>query len=176
MKKLLLHVCCAPCSTHVIEVLKQEYEVSLFFYNPNVEPINEYSLRLEEAERYAQELDLPLIVGDYDNVEWHSAVKGHEGDAEGGERCSICFRYRLEKTAQTAKEKGFELFTTTLTVSPYKNAELINQLGKESAEKHGVGFLGEDFKKDNGYMHSIELSKKHGLYRQSYCGCLFSKR
>ena len=134
MKKLLLHVCCAPCSTHAIDVLKERNDITLFFYNPNIEPINEYGLRLEEAERYAKELNLPLIAGDYDSIEWHNAVKGHENDAEGGERCSICFRYRLERTAQLAKEKGFELFATTLTVSPYKNAEIINKIGKELAE------------------------------------------
>ncbi|MBR9691477.1 epoxyqueuosine reductase QueH [Candidatus Woesearchaeota archaeon] len=173
MKKLLLHVCCAPCSTHVIEKLKENYEITLFFYNPNVEPINEYEQRLIEAERYAEALELPIIVGDYDSIEWHNAVQGHEQDKEGGERCSICFRYRLEKTAMLAKEKQFDLFTTTLTVSPYKNAEIINKIGKEIDPER---FLEQDFKKDNGYMHSIELSKQHNLYRQNYCGCLFSKK
>jgi hypothetical protein len=176
MKKLLLHVCCGPCSTHVIEILKQNYDLTLFFYNPNIEPLNEYSLRLEAAEKFAAELGIPIIVGDYDSIEWHSAVKGHEQDEEGGERCSICFRYRLEKTAQLAKEKGFKLFTTTLTVSLYKNANLINQIGRELEEKYNVLFLESDFKKDNGYMHSIELSRKHNLYRQKYCGCLYSKK
>ena len=176
MKRLLLHVCCAPCSTHVINVLKENYDLTLFFYNPNVEPLNEYSLRLEAAEEFAKEMDIPIIVGDYDSIEWHNAVKGHENDPEGGERCSICFRYRLEKTALTAKEKGFDLFTTTLTVSPYKNAELVNQIGKDLAEKHDVEFLESDFKKDGGYMNSVQLSKEHGLYRQHYCGCLCSKK
>ena len=175
-QKLLLHVCCAPCSTHVINVLKGKYDLTLFFYNPNVEPLNEYSLRLEAAEKFAEEMDIPIIVGDYDSIEWHNAVKGHEQDKEGGERCSICFKYRLEKTAELAKEKGFDLFTTTLTVSPYKNAELINQIGKESGEKYSVNFLESDFKKENGYRHSIQLSKENGLYRQNYCGCLFSKK
>ena len=124
--------------------------------------------------KFAEELKIPLIVGDYDSIEWHNKVQGHENDKEGGERCGIFFRYRLEKTAQLAKEKGFDLFTTTLTVSPYKNAELINQIGKELGEKFGVSFLESDFKK--GYMHSIELSKEHGLYRQHYCGCLYSKK
>jgi len=176
MKKLLLHVCCAPCSTHVINVLKQNYDLTLFFYNPNVEPLNEYSLRLEAAEKFAEEIDIPMIVGDYDAIEWNNAIKGHENDEEGGERCSICFRFRLEKTAQTAKEKGFDLFTTTLTVSPYKNAPVINQIGKELSEKYNIEFLESDFKKEDGYAHSIKLSKEHGLYRQDYCGCLFSKK
>jgi len=174
MPKLLLHVCCAPCSTHVIELLKEEYDLTLFFYNPNVEPINEYEMRLKEAERYAKELHLPLEVGDYDNIEWHNAVNGHEQDKEGEERCSICFRYRLEKTAQLAKENKFDMFATTLTVSPFKNTEIINKIGKELAGN--INFLESDFKQDKGYMHSIELSKKYCLYRQNYCGCLYSKR
>ncbi|MBW2966058.1 epoxyqueuosine reductase QueH [Candidatus Woesearchaeota archaeon] len=180
MKRLLLHVCCAPCSTSVIEKLKENYDVTLFFYNPNVEPINEYEKRLNEAERYAEAMDIPIIIGDYDIIDWQSAVRGHENDPEGGERCAICFRFRLQKTAQVAKEgthqtkegdssPSFDLFTTTLTVSPYKNAEIINQIGKEFDN-----FLEQDFKKD--YMHSIELSKKYNLYRQNYCGCLFSKK
>ena len=175
MRKLLLHVCCGPCSTHVIETLREKYDLTLFFYNPNVEPVNEYEQRLETAEKYAKELGLPLIVGDYDNIEWHNAVQGHEQDEEGGERCSICFRYRLEKTAELAKEKDFDLFITTLSVSPYKNAEVINIIGLELAKKYGIEFLESDFKKHGGYMHSVELSKKHNLYRQHYCGCLFSK-
>ena len=176
MKKLLLHVCCAPCSTHVIEVLRQNYDLTLFFYNPNVEPLNEYEQRLITAEEFAKKLNLPMIVGDYDSIEWHNAVKGHEHDEEGGERCEICFRYRLEKTAQLAKEKGFSIFTTTLTVSPFKNPEIINKIGKELAEKYKIEFLEADFKKDNGYMHSIQLSKEHNLFRQHYCGCLYSKK
>lgn len=165
--KLLLHVCCAPCSTHVIEELKKDYDITLFFYNPNVEPIEEYNKRLKNAEKLAKELDLPLIVGDYDNKEWHDAIKGHEQDKEGGERCNLCFKFRLEKTAELAEE----LFTTTLTVSPYKNHEIINKIGKNISEN----FLESNFKKEDGYKHSIELSKKHNLYRQHYCGCLFSK-
>ena len=176
MKKLLLHVCCAPCSTHVIETLKQDYDITMFFYNPNIEPMAEYGERLKTAEDFAQKLNLPLVVGDYDNIEWHSAVKGYEKDKEGGERCSICFKFRLEKTAQLARDNKFDLFTTTLTVSPYKNAEIINRIGKELENKYGVRLLESDFKSKGGYMHSIELSKKHNLYRQHYCGCLYSKR
>jgi len=168
--KLLLHVCCAPCSTHVIKELKKEYEITLFFYNPCIEPINEYELRLQAAEKLAKELNLPIIIGDYDNIEFHNIVKGHENDEEGGERCSICFRQRLKKTAEKTDELNFDLFTTTLTVSPYKNAEIINQIGKSISPK----FLETDFKK--GYHNSIELSKKHDLYRQNYCGCLYSKQ
>lgn len=173
--KLLLHVCCAPCSTHAIEKLQEQYDLTLFFYNPNVEPINEYEKRLQETERFAEALGLPLIVGDYDNIDWHSAVQGLEQEKEGGERCSVCFRFRLRKTAQLAKEKGFDIFTTTLTVSPYKNAEMISKIGKEISQALEIEFLESDFKKDNGYIHSVELSKQYNLYRQTYCGCLFSK-
>ncbi|MBD3355368.1 hypothetical protein GF361_05275 [Candidatus Woesearchaeota archaeon] len=171
--KLLLHTCCAPCSTHVIEELKKEYDITLFFYNPNVEPIQEYEKRLVEAERLAKELNIPIIVGDYDNIKWHNAVKDYESEPEGGKRCEICFRFNLQKTAKLAKEKNFDFFTTTLTVSPYKNNEVINRIGKDIDEER---FLEKDFKKQNGYMHSIELSKKHNLYRQNYCGCLYSKK
>ena len=176
MKKLLLHVCCAPCSTHVIEELKKEYKITLFFYNPNIEPVEEYQKRLEAAESLAKYLDIEIIAWDYDNIEWHNAVKGHENDQEGGERCNICFRFRLEKTAEFAKENNFDLFAATLTVSPYKNAEEINKIGKELANKYDIEFLESDFKKQDGYFKSIELSKKHNLYRQNYCGCLYSKK
>ena len=176
MKRLLLHVCCAPCSTHVIDVLSKEYDLTIFFYNPNVEPINEYEQRLIAAEKYAEEKNIPIIIGDYDNIEWRSAVKGRGGDAEGGERCRICFRYRLEKTAELAKEENFDLFAATLSVSPYKNAGLINQIGKELGKKYDIRFLESDFKKQNGYLNSIQLSRRHNLYRQHYCGCLFSKK
>lgn len=176
MKKMLLHVCCAPCSTHVIEMLKKDYNITLFFYNPNVEPIAEYELRLTELEKYAKMQKLPVIVGEYDNIEWHAEIAGHENDTEGGERCDICFRFRLEKTAQTAEENGFDIFATTLTVSPFKNAELINKIGKELEKKYGIEFLEYDFKKNKGYMQSVEISRKYGLYRQKYCGCFYSKR
>ena len=164
----------SPCSTHVIEELKKEYDLTLFFYNPNIEPLEEYELRLKQIEEYSKKLSIPILIGDYDNIEWHNKIQGHETDKEGEERCKICFRLRLEKTAKLAREKGFELFTTTLTISPFKNAEVINKIGKEIQEINKIGFLKQDFKK--GYMHSIELSKKHDLYRQNYCGCSFSKQ
>jgi len=174
MKKLLLHVCCAPCSTAVIEALKKEYEITLFFYNPNIEPEKEYKLRLDQAEKLSQELDLDFIHGEYeDNEPWHQAIKGHEDDEEGGERCDICFSFRLQKAAILAKGENFDFFTTTLTISPHKNSEIINRIGKELAELHKTKFLEQDFKKD--YKKSIQLSKDHNLYRQKYCGCLYSK-
>lgn len=175
MEKLLLHVCCAPCSTSVIEALKEKYDLTLFFYNPNIEPEEEYLLRLKNAQNIAEDMNLSLISADYNNKEWKDAVKGYENEKEGGKRCEICFKHRLEVSAKTAKEKGFNLFTTTLTVSPYKDAVLINKIGEETAKEHNLSFLSADFKKENGYRKSIELSKKHNLYRQHYCGCLFSK-
>ena len=173
---ILLHTCCAPCSTHVITELKKDYIVTLFFYNPNVHPVEEYGKRLEEARKISKALEVSFIEGDYNTKKWFNAVKGRENNKEGGKRCEICFRVRLEETAGLAKEKGFDLFTTTLTVSPYKNAEVINQVGKGLEKEYNVKFLSVDFKKQDGYKKSIELSKEHNLYRQHYCGCVYSKQ
>jgi hypothetical protein len=159
----------------VITELKKDYTLTLFFYNPNIHPVEEYDKRLKEAKKISEALEVPLIEGDYDSKKWLDAVKGHEKDEEGGKRCRICFRVRLEKIAKLAKEKGFDFFTTTLTVSPYKNAEIINHIGKELEKKDNVKFLSKDFKKKDGYGKSIELSKEHNLYRQHYCGCVYSQ-
>jgi len=174
MKRLLLHVCCAPCSTSVIERLKEAYKITLYFYNPNMHPEEEYGKRLEEAKRLATELGIDLIEGVYDADKWFELVKGLESEPEGGKRCEICFSMRLRKTAEYAKENKFEVFAATLTVSPYKNSEIINSIGLKIASSVGVEFLPESFKKQDGYKKSIELSKKHGLYRQHYCGCTYS--
>lgn len=173
MKRLLLHVCCAPCATHVIEELKEQYDLTLFFYNPCIEPLEEYDKRLKATEDYAEKFQIPLIIGDFDNIQYHELIKGSEQEKEGGERCKICFYQRLQKSAQLAILQNFDLFCTTLTISPYKNAELINQIGKEIQEEFEIEFLEKDFKK--GYMNSVQLSKKHNLYRQTYCGCIYSK-
>ena len=175
-QKLLLHVCCAPCSTHVIEKLKEDYELTLFFYNPCIEPLEEYELRLKNTQKLAKELETPLIVADYNNSDFRKRVKGHEKDKEGDFRCQICFKQRLEETALAAKQYNMDIFTTTLTISPYKNTEIINKIGKKIGQQFNIKFLEADFKKNNGYRNSIELSKKHNLYRQKYCGCLFSKK
>jgi len=172
---ILLHTCCAPCSTHVITELKKDYEITLFFYNPNVHPEEEYDKRLNEAGKIAEVLKVSFIEGGYDNKKWLDAVKGYEKNEEGGERCEICFRNRLEKTARLAKEKGFDFFSTTLTVSPYKDAEKVNMIGMVAGEKYDIRFLSKDFKKKDGYGKSIELSKEHNLYRQHYCGCVYSQ-
>lgn len=176
MKKLLLHSCCGPCSTHVINVLKERFDLTIFYYNPNIFPQQEYQKRLEEQKRYAMIMGIEVIEGEWDESEFLALAKGHELDKEGGDRCEICFRMRLQKTAQVAKEKGFDLFATTLSVSPHKNTLLINKVGGEVASEEQIEFLPENFKKQNGYLDSIQLSKKYNLYRQNYCGCRFSIR
>ena len=175
-KRLLLHVCCAPCSTHPANLLKNGFDVTLLFYNTNIHPHDEYNKRLNEAIRFSRIVGIPLIEFKDDDKQWFDKVKGHEHDKEGGDRCSICFRHRLDKTAEIAKKKGFDIFTTTLTVSPYKSSRKVNLIGKELEEKFDVKFMESDFKKQDGYKESIELSKKHGIYRQHYCGCTYSKR
>jgi len=176
MKKVLLHLCCAPCGAHVADELKKEYNVSLFYFNPNIFSIEEKDKRLVEAKKLAEIYQLPVIEGEYDHQAWRELVKGHELDQEGGERCEICFQYRLEQTAKKAQELGFDAFAATLSISPHKDVELINRLGKELAEKYHLIFLDQDWKQGGGYQHSVELTKEFGFYRQNYCGCEFSLR
>ena len=174
-KKLLLHSCCAPCSSACIERVRDSFDLTVYFYNPNMDSEREFNLRFSEQERLCLTLGVPLIKEDYNNSEFYSAVKGFEAEIEGGARCEKCFYLRLKKTAQIAKEKGFDYFSTTLTVSPLKNAKLINEIGFKIEQETGVSFLPCDFKKKGGYQRSIELSKEYNLYRQNYCGCEFSK-
>ena len=179
--RLLLHACCAPCSSYVLEYLSQYFRLSVFDYNPNISPASEFRMRTEEIERLVKEMPFPgecpdVIVGKYDPERFYEAVKGHESDREGGDRCAICFRLRLREAAEAAKAGGYDYFTTTLSISPLKNAALLNAIGAELAEEYGVPYLYSDFKKRNGYKRSIELSREYGLYRQDYCGCVFSKR
>lgn len=174
--RLLLHVCCAPCATAVMERLSRDYQVTAYFYGPNIHPEQEYELRLGEMQRMAIELSVPLISGPYDPDRWFQQTAGHEHDLEGGERCQLCYRLRLENAAHLARNSGFERFATTLSVSPHKQAEAINQIGQEIAERHQLKFLAADFKKQNGFKRSVELSHRMGLYRQSYCGCTYSRR
>lgn len=179
--RLLLHACCAPCSSYVLEYLSQYFRLSVFDYNPNISPASEFRMRTEEIERLVREMPFSgerpdVIVGKYDPERFYEAVKGHESDREGGDRCAICFRLRLREAAEAAKAGGYDYFTTTLSISPLKNAALLNAIGAELAEEYGVPYLYSDFKKRNGYKRSIELSREYGLYRQDYCGCVFSKR
>lgn len=175
---LLLHSCCAPCSSYVLEVLSQHFNVTLFYYNPNIFPEDEYQKRLSEQKRLIKNAvfqnSVEFLDCDYDEKSFLKAAKGLESQKEGGARCEQCFILRMEKTARTAKEKGFDFFTTTLSVSPHKNAQLLNKIGKQAGEKYDIKYLFADFKKKEGYKKSIELSKKYELYRQDYCGCEFS--
>lgn len=177
---LLIHGCCAPCSSYCLEYLSQYFRITLYFYNPNIYPENEYYLRSEEARRLISEMDfknpVDFIEGKFDPREFYDAVKGYEKEKEGGERCFRCYRLRLESTAKLAKEMGFDNFTTTLSISPLKRADKINEIGEEIAEIYQLRHLPSDFKKKNGYKRSTELSKEYGLYRQNYCGCIFSMR
>lgn len=178
--RLLIHSCCAPCSSYVLEYLSDFFAITVYYYNPNIYPESEYYKRVKEQERLIKSMPLKnpvlFVEGEYEPQKYYDLVKGHENDPEGGDRCAICYRMRLEEAAKTARQGGYDYFTTTLTVSPYKNAEKINKIGSEAAEIYGVRFLPSDFKKRNGYKRSIELSGEYGLYRQDYCGCVFSQR
>lgn len=175
---LLLHCCCAPCSSYVLEYLTQFFRVSVYFYNPNIYPPEEYTHRIDEIKRFVGEFHalnkVRVIEGEYDPQRFYETVKGHEKDPEGGGRCALCFRLRLEASARIAKEYDFDYFTTTLTISPLKNAAMLNAIGEELGNLYGVPFLPSDFKKKGGYLRSIELSKIYNLYRQNYCGCVYS--
>ncbi|NQT00137.1 MAG: epoxyqueuosine reductase QueH [Candidatus Omnitrophica bacterium] len=171
--KVLLHICCAVCAAPCVERLRQEnHRVSGYFYNPNIQPEAEHHRRLQDTQRLAREMDFPLIAGDYDTDKWLSQIKGWEQEPEGGRRCSECFNLRLERTKEMLKQKVIEAFTTTLTISPHKNAQLINEIGQRIG---GDSFLARDFKKQNGFKRAQELSKQHQLYHQDYCGCLYSQ-
>jgi epoxyqueuosine reductase len=191
MKKLLLHVCCACCSTEVIERLKKDYDITLFFSNSNIYPFDEYEKRLNEAKKISKIMELDLYEDTYQSIEWEMFVanaglnsedvkKNEETNykkmQEGGKRCELCFRFNLTRAAKFAKDFKFDVFTTTLTISPHKNHEVINKIGKELEEEFEVQFLEEDFKQEDGFKKSTELSKKHNLYRQNYCGCKYSMR
>lgn len=173
---LLLHACCAPCSTACIEKVKDSFGITVFFYNPNMDTEVEYDKRAEEEKRLCAAFNLPVVIEKYEPNEFYSAALGYENEKEGGIRCEKCFYLRLKKTAEYAKAHSFDYFTTTLTLSPLKNAELLNGIGVAVAKETGVKFLPSDFKKRGGYQRSIELSKEYALYRQNYCGCVFSKQ
>lgn len=181
-KKLLLHSCCGPCSTAVLERLLPDYEITLFYYNPNITDPAEYEHRLSEQERFLAEwagkdgrADVKLQPGDYDPQVYYNFVEGLEQEPEGGARCAKCFMLRLRETAEKAAKEGYDCFDSTLTVSPYKNYKTISPIGFELAEEYGVEYLDGNYKKKDGYLRSIALAKEYGLYRQHYCGCEFSK-
>lgn len=179
---LLLHACCAPCSSYCLEYLAENFDITVLYYNPNLYPESEYEKRAGEAERLVREMNakfgygIKICVLPFDSAEFYEKVRGFEHCREGGERCKKCFELRLEKTAEYARLGSFDYFTTTLTISPLKNAALLNEVGQAAGEKYGVTHLPSDFKKKGGYQRSIVLSREYGLYRQNYCGCVFSKR
>ncbi len=177
---LLLHSCCAPCSSYCLEYLSSHFKITVLYYNPNLYPAEEYDRRVGEQKKLIAALPVkyPVSLAEIkgDPNDFYSAVKGLEHIKEGGERCFACFKLRLEKAAKYAKENGFDFFATTLTISPLKNAQKLNEIGENAGKKFGVRHLPSDFKKRNGFFRSVELSKIYGLYRQDYCGCVFSKR
>lgn len=176
---LLLHSCCAPCSSYCLEYLSQHFSITVLFYNPNISPEAEYTKRVDEIRRLIDELPtknkVSLIEGRYLPEEFYSSVKGLENEPEGGKRCPVCYELRLREAAVTAKELKFDYFTTTLSISPLKDAEKLNEIGKKLSDEYGVAYLYSDFKKKNGYKRSIELSREYNLYRQNFCGCVFSR-
>lgn len=175
---LLLHSCCAPCSSYVLEYLSDYFRITVFYYNPNIYPESEYTKRILEQQTLIGEMKtrypVAFMAGNYDRDRFCEMAKGSEHVKEGGERCFRCYELRLKETAKTARKCGFDYFTTTLSISPLKNAAKLNEIGMRLAGEYGVMYLPSDFKKKNGYKRSIELSKKYGLYRQDYCGCEFS--
>ncbi len=172
--KLLLHACCAPCATSVIERLKEKYDVEVFFYNPNIHPKSEYAMRLDEIKRLCSYHKINLIVGDYDMDRWFKMTRIFKSEPEGGKRCTVCYAMRMFETAKLAENRGFDYFTTTLSVSPLKDYRRIKKIGEHLAFKIGIEFESTDFKKRDGFKRSVELSKKFGFYRQDYCGCVYS--
>lgn len=176
-KKLLLHSCCAPCSSYVLEYLKEFFDITVLYYNPNIYPHEEFYKRSEEQKMLCEKMGgIKVVVSEEDPKIFYDKVKGYENEKEGGKRCFLCYELRLRKAAEYAKENGFDYFCTTLSISPLKNAEKLNEIGLKLEEEYGVKYLLSDFKKKNGYKRSVELSNEYGLYRQNYCGCVFSKK
>lgn len=177
--KLLLHACCGPCSSYVLEYLSKYFHITIFYYNSNIDTEEEFDKRISELKRLLNEMNfsdsINVIRGKYDNEEFEKLASGYENDVEGGPRCFKCYRLRLLETIKEAKKNNFDYFGTTLSISPYKNADKLNEIGKALEKEYGVKYLVSDFKKKNGYKRSIELSKKYNLYRQDYCGCKYSK-
>lgn len=175
---VLLHSCCAPCSSYVLEYLSQYFQITVLYYNPNIYPPEEYVHRVKEQQRFIEEFPMvhpaDFIEGCYDIERFYEMAKGMEALPEGGERCFSCYKLRLREAAKYARQLGLDYFTTTLSISPMKNAEKLNEIGQQLAEEYGVAYLCSDFKKKNGYLRSTQISKEYGMYRQDYCGCIFS--
>ena len=174
--KLLVHICCASDALYVLGCLKEDYIVSGYFYNPNIHPSEEYVLRLEETRKIAQTLNVKLLEEIYDDERWFKITQKLKEEPEKGRRCDVCYAMRLEKTAQKTSELGFDIFATVMSLSPWKKADVLNRLGRMFARRYKINFLEANFKKKDGFRKSVELSKSHGLYRQNYCGCIYSKK
>lgn len=177
---LFLHSCCAPCSSYVLEYLSQYFKITVFYYNPNIYPDEEYYKRVDEQKqfinRFPAKNKIDFVEGNFDKERFYAMAKGKENMREGGERCFLCYELRLRKAAEYAKSRNFDYFTTTLSISPLKNADKLNEIGLSLGKEYGVKYLVSDFKKKNGYKRSTELSRQYGIYRQDYCGCIFSKQ
>ncbi|WP_352399439.1 epoxyqueuosine reductase QueH [Anaerotignum sp.] len=177
--RLLLHSCCAPCSSYVLEYLSTHFDITIFYYNPNISPYEEFAFRAKEQQNLIEKMPLhssiSFIMGEYDSASFFNLAKGHETEPEGGARCKACYHLRLRKTAEQAKQGEYDYFTTTLSISPHKDAQALNQIGKELSEEFSVPYLFSDFKKREGYRRSCQLSEIYQLYRQNYCGCPYSK-
>lgn len=173
--RILVHVCCAPDALYVFGVLRDAYEVTGFFSNSNIQPAEEYGLRLDEARRVAAAAGAPLIADNYDPEGWLALTRKFKDDPERGRRCDVCYAVRLARTAERAARDGFDAFTTVMTLSPHKKAAVLNRIGRQFAARFGVAFLEADFKKKDGFKKSVDLSRAHGLYRQDYCGCVYSR-
>jgi len=173
---MLVHICCAPDAAYVIGILKENYEVTGFFYNPNIHPVEEYARRLREAKKIADLLGVPLIEEVYDDSRWMTLVKKFRDEPEKGRRCDVCYAIRLERTARAASANGFDFFATIMSLSPWKKADVLNRIGRMFGRRYGVKFLEANFKKKDGFKKSVELSRAWDIYRQDYCGCLYSRR
>lgn len=177
---LLIHSCCAPCSSYVLEYLSEYFEITVFYYNPNIYPASEYTKRIVEQQKLIQDMDfkhpVSFMAGEYEKEKFYAMSEGMEHLKEGGARCMKCYELRLSEAAKQAAAGGFDYFTTTLSISPMKNAQKLNEIGVRVGKEHGVEYLVSDFKKKNGYKRSVELSKEYGLYRQDYCGCEYSRQ
>lgn len=173
---MLVHLCCAPDALYVLNLLREDYDVYGYFYNPNIHPRQEYDLRLNETRKVAQTLEIKLYEEIYDDERWLAITQKFKEEPEKGRRCDVCYAVRLERTARKASQLGLEIFTTVMSLSPWKKAESLNRMGRMFASRYGIKFLEADFKKKDGFKKSIELSKEHGLYRQNYCGCVYSKK
>ena len=177
---LFLHSCCAPCSSYVLEYLSQYFKITVFYYNPNIYPDEEYYKRVDEQKqfinRFPAKNKIDFVEGNFDKERFYAMAKGKENMREGGDRCFLCYELRLRKAAEYAKSRNFDYFTTTLSISPLKNADKLNEIGLSLGKEYGVKYLVSDFKKKNGYKRSTELSRQYGIYRQDYCGCIFSKQ